>query len=150
MPRSLCLLLTVAIAFLLATSVAGQSREHRRYSKSEVERWIRRVEENGNLLKKYVDSDVDKTRLNGTKREDHIWEQVKELEEATNKLREHFDRTDRWEETRSEVQMVMREGRDVGNILNRYRISDRVQYAWKKLRHELNSLALCYDLPLLR
>ena len=149
MRRRLYLTLAVVAVLLPAASAFGQREDRRRYTKYEVERLIRRVEENGNLLKKYVDSDIDKTRLNDTPREDRIWEQVKQLEEATNDLRKHFDRTDRWQETRTQVQAVMREARDVGRILSRYRISERVQYTWKKMRHELNSLATVYDLPLL-
>jgi hypothetical protein len=107
---------------------------------------IKRVEDNGDRLRKYIDSDVDKTRLNETRREDRIWEQVKEFEEATDRLRKHFDRTDRWEDTRSEVQGVLREARDVGAILRRIRISARVQDTWRRLRNELNTLAGVYNL----
>lgn len=147
----LFLLLAVSFSFAIRSHAAAQGRARGRYySKSDVNEIIKRVEDNGDRLRKYVDSDIDKTRLNDTRAEDRIWERVKSFEEATDRLRHQFDKADRWQETRSEVEPVMREGREINRILDRFRISNRVQDTWRRLRHELNTLAQVYDLAIIR
>jgi hypothetical protein len=145
------LLLLVAFVFCAESLANGQGRARGRYyTKSDVDRIIGRVEDNGDRLRKYVDSDIDRTRFNETRAEDRIWDRVKAFEEATDRLRHKFDKSDRWQETREEVVPVLREGREINRILSRLRISDRVQETWRRLRRELNTLAQVYDLPRLR
>jgi hypothetical protein len=148
---SIVVLVVTALLCSAAAEAFAQGRSRGRYySKSDVNAVIKRVEDNGDRLRKYVDSDIDRTRLNDTRAEDRIWERVKAFEEATDRLRHNFDRTDRWQETRRDVEPVMREGREINRILNRVRISSRVQETWRRLRHELNTLAQIYELPTIR
>ena len=145
-----CLLLTFVVCGPADRADGQGTGRGRYYSKSDVNSIIRRVEDNGDRLRKYVDSDIDRTRLNNTPAEDRIWERVKSFEEATDRLRHKFDKSDRWQETRSEVAPVLREGRDINGIFSRLRISERVHETWKRLKHELNTLAQVYDLPVIR
>jgi hypothetical protein len=118
----------------------------RYYTKPEVNRIIKRIEDNGDRFRKYVDKDIDRTRFNETRSEDRIWDQVKQLEEATDMLRRKFDRSDHWQETRGEVQVVLREARDVERIMERIQISPRVRDTWRLIRHDLNTLSGVYNL----
>lgn len=145
------LVLLVVTVFCAGGQANGQGKARGRYyTKSDVDRIIGRVEDNGDRLRKYVDSDIDRTRFNETRAEDRIWERVKAFEEATDRLRHKFDRSDRWQETREEVVPVLREGREINRILSRLQISPRVQETWRRLKRELNTLAQVYDLPTLR
>jgi hypothetical protein len=118
----------------------------RYYTKAEVNHIIKRIEDNGDRFREYVDKDIDRTRFNETRSEDRIWDQVKQLEEATDMLRRKFDKSDRWQETRGEVQVVLREARDVERVMERIQISPRVRDTWRLIRHDLNTLSGVYNL----
>src|SRR5688500_16166939 len=68
------------------------------YTKADVERIIKRVEDSSDQFRNVVDRSLDRSTLDGTNREDNINQQVKELENAIDKLRGDFDRSQKWEE----------------------------------------------------
>lgn len=90
-------------------------------------------------------------RSNGTNREDNINQQVKELENAIDRLRNDFDRAQTWAETRSQVQRVMNEADEVNAIVRRgrWRRGGVVKSEWALVRSDLNKLAAVYNLRLL-
>ena len=122
------------------------------YTKAEVEAIIKRVEERSDSFRKVVDRSLDKSAINGTNREDNINEQVKELENAIDKLRRDFDRANTWQETREQVQRVLSEADEVNAIVRRgrWRRGGVVKSEWALVRNDLNRLAGVYNLPLLR
>lgn len=124
----------------------GEARG-RMYTKAEVERVIRRVEERSDSFRETVDRALDRGSLDGTRREDRINEQVRELENAIDRLRSEFDRTDTWQQTRSQVQKVLNEADEVGAIVNNSRGNNRnVRAQWALVRRDLNTLADVYGL----
>lgn len=121
------------------------------YTKADVEQIIKRVEERSDEFRKVVDRSLDRSALDGTNREDNINEQVKELENAIDKLRSDFDRAQTWQESRSQVQRVMNEADEVNGIVRRgrWRRGGPVKSAWAQVRADLNRLAGVYNLRLL-
>lgn len=121
------------------------------YTKADVERIIKRVEERSDAFREVVDRTLDRSALNGTNREDNINQQIKELENAIDKLRHDFDRAQTWEETRSQVQKVMNEADEVNAIVRRgrWRRGGVVKSEWALVRADLNRLAGVYNLRLL-
>lgn len=144
---ALCLLVS------LSAPALGQGRYRgRRYTKADVDRIIKRVEERSDAFRQVVDRSLDKGVLDGTEREDRINEQVKELENAIDELRSDFDRRQSWEESRTQVQRVLAEADEVNAIMNRRRsrLGAGVRREWALVRNDLNRLAGIYNLPLLR
>jgi hypothetical protein len=121
------------------------------YTKADVERIIKRVEERSDEFRKVVDRSLDKSAINGTNREDDINQQVKELENAIDKLRKDFDRAQTWQESRSQVEKVMNEADEVNAIIRRgrWRRGSPVKSEWALVRSDLNKLAGVYNLRLL-
>lgn len=140
-----CILASVAMA-------QGTGPNGRFYTKAEVEAVIKRVEERSDSFRKVVDKSLDKRAIDGTNREDNINEQIKELENAIDKLRHDFDRANTWQETRAQVQRVMSEADEVNGIVRRgrWRRGGVVKSEWALVRNDLNRLAGVYNLPLLR
>jgi hypothetical protein len=122
----------------------------RTYTKADVDRIIRRVEDSSDALRKAVDNNLDRSRLDGTRTEDRINEQLKQLENALDELRSEFDRRDTWRETRREVEKVMRQSDEVNAIFRARRFHASVETQWRVVRADLNRLAGIYNLPLLR
>ena len=149
--------LSVAIATLalglLSIGSAQAQGTHRgqHYTKTDVEEIIKRVEERSDDFRKVIDRQLDRSTIDGTNREDNINQQVKELENAIDKLRSDFDRAQSWEETRAQVQRVMNEADEVNTIVRRgrWRRGGPVKAAWAQVRVDLNRLAGVYNLRLL-
>ncbi|NOT64145.1 MAG: hypothetical protein HOP19_28350 [Acidobacteria bacterium] len=140
---------SLSLLFTLTAHAQGRYRG-RAYTKADVDRIIRRVETSADALRKAVDNNLDRSRLDGTRREDDINQQVKQLENALDELRSEFDRRDTWRETRREVEKVMRQSDEVNAIFRRLRFHAAVETQWRNVRADLNRLAGIYDLPLLR
>ena len=144
--------LTVAALMFLAIAASSAQAQGRHrgqfYSKADVEQIIRRVEQSSDEFRKVMDKSLDRSAINGTNREDNINEQVKELENAIDRLRADFDRAQTWEETRSQVQRVINEADEVNAIVRRGRWprGGPVKSSWALVRNDLNKLAGVYNL----
>lgn len=144
------------LGVLFCLGIVQEVRSHANYramdyTKADVERIIKRVEDRSDEFRKVVDRTLDRSALNGTNREDNINQQVKELENAIDTLRKDFDRADTWAETRSQVQKVMDEADEVNAIVRRgrWRRGGVVKSEWALVRSDLNKLAAVYKLRLL-
>lgn len=142
------LLIMVGLSFIPAQA---QGRHRGRfYSKTDVHRIIVRVEERSDAFRKSVDNNLDRSRLDGSRREDRINNQVGQLESALDELRREFDRRDTFREVRREVERVMRQSDEINALMRNSRFSPHVEQQWRLLRADLNRLAGIYELPLLR
>ena len=127
-----------------------RERYERRYSKRQVAEVITRVEQSSNRFRKDLDTALDRSRLDGSRREDAINRDVQQFEEAVNRLRREFDRNDSWWQTRRDVEQVLDKGRDVGTRMRNNRVgrnNRNLEAQWRNLRRDLNTLALRYNLP---
>ncbi len=123
----------------------------RYYTKADVERIIKRVEERSDAFRRVIDRSLDRSTLDGTNREDNINQQVRELENAIDTLRGDFDRAQTWQETREQVQRVRNEADEVNAIMRRgrWRRGAPVKSEWALVRADLNKLFGIYNLRLL-
>jgi hypothetical protein len=147
--RFLWLAVTVSCFVLSAGAVCAQGTARGQYyTKADVERIIKRVEERSDAFRKVVDKSLDRSAIDGTKREDNINEQVKELEHAIDKLKSDFSRANTWQETREQVQRVMSEADEVNALLRRgrWKRGGPVKSEWALVRTDLNKLAGVYNL----
>jgi len=147
------IILAVATVTILTTAGVAAQGTHRGnfYTKADVERIIKRVEERSDAFRRVVDRSLDRSTLDGTNREDNINQQIKELETAIDHLRRDFDRAQTWEETRSQVQRVLNEADEVNAIVRRSRgrRGGPVKSEWNLVRIDLNRLADIYNIRLL-
>lgn len=140
------------VLILAVPSLAGFQGRHRgrAYSKSDVDRIIKRVETRSDDFVKIFDNALDKSVMDGTEAEDRLNERAKDLEKSLDKLRDDFDRTDTWRDTRSRVLDVMREAGGINVVVNNLRLSSRVESSWTLLRNDLNRLAGIYNIEQLK
>jgi hypothetical protein len=155
-PWKLLVVLTAGLV-LMGLAQFSQADEHGRThrkqysngtpsSKGEVERLINRVETNSDQFTKAFDKALDRSRLDGTSREDQLNKQVRELERALNRLRTEFDRGDNRGETRSNLQQVMRQAEGIDRLMRGGRLAGGVEDEWPDVRRDLNTLAEMYNL----
>lgn len=146
--------LAAVCAVLLFSTGAGAQRyrapRERGHTKAEVDRVIRRVETRSDAFMRLFDKSLDRSRLDGTRREDNLNESARNLERSLDELRREFDRRDRYAETRPEVARALNIAENINVALRRRRLGGETERQWALLRAELNELARVYNLPRLR
>lgn len=123
----------------LGGSVAGTPY---RVSDKEVERVLSRIEKQSDKFRSALDSALDKSRLDGTNREDDINAFVKNFYEATKTLRDHFNDH---KSTSADVQSVLDRSAEIDRFVRRNNLRNKVENEWSNLRENLAELARLYN-----
>ncbi len=150
------LFVVVAILGTLLTVTPSAQAQYRRgnrnraYTKAQVERVIRRVEERSDRFVRLFDESLDRSRLNNSEREERLNERARDLETAIDALRSDFDRTDRYQDTQAQVSRVLNVAQGINNVVRRRQFERNTERQWSLVRAELNALANYYNLRPLR
>lgn len=131
------------------TASAQRKRESRgrNMDKAQVKVIISRVEDRVDNFVKYFDKSLDRSKLNGTSREDWLNKRARDLEKSTDQLRREFDRRDTWAENKNEVRNCLNIATDIDRNMRNYKYGAATEANWSRVRYELNSLADVYNLP---
>ncbi len=121
----------------------------RNYTKAQVDRIVKNVEERTDRFVSQFDRSLDRSRLNNTNREDKLNEKARDLESATDELRREFDRRDLWIENKDEVRKCLNLASDIDVAMRNRRLGAATENNWKFVCNELNALAKVYGLPVL-
>jgi hypothetical protein len=140
---------TLVFSLAAVANAQGRHRGHR-YSKSDVERIIKRVETRSDSFRKHVDDSLDNGVLDGTRAEDRINDQIKDLEKALDELRNEFDRHDDWLDVRENVVKVINQADEVNAIFRNRSLRAKVEAEWLALKSDINRLAGIYNVRRLK
>jgi hypothetical protein len=134
-----------AIAVTLAAAAISQAQvigQPYRLSDKEVERIIRRIENQANTFRKIVDASLDRSRIDGTRREDDINAFIRAFDEQTKRLHDRFNDH---KSVATDVEAVLDRASSIDSFMLRQRLNDRAQNAWSALKTSLDDLALAYN-----
>jgi len=139
--------LAILLVFLTANIANAQSWNYnRKYTRAQVERIIRQVENRTDIFVRQFDNSLDNSRLDGTRREDNLNQRARNLEATTNELRREFNRRQNWWEIRQDVQRCLNLASDINVAMRNRRFNRSTENNWSNVRRELNSLAQVYNL----
>lgn len=130
-------------------SAQKKKRESRNklMNKAQVQIVIKRVEDRVDNFVNNYDSSLDKSKLNGSSREDWLMKRARDLEGATDELSREFDRNDAWVENKDEVRKCLNIATDIDRNMKNYKFGAATEKNWSNVRYELNTLADIYNLP---
>jgi hypothetical protein len=135
--------LCVCSALLLTTTTNAQVvGQPYRINDKEVEKIIHRIEQQSDHFRSSLDSALDKSRFNGTRREDDINSFIKNFYEETKRLRHQFDNH---KSAAPDVQAVLERAAHIDEFMSRNRLSGRAQEDWSTLKTYLDELASAYN-----
>lgn len=126
----------------LTCAQAQVSGQPYRLSDKEVERILHRIEDQANKFRHSLDASLDRSRLNGTNREDDINAFIKSFDEQTKALHDRFDDH---KSVAPDVEAVLNRAADIDRFLRRQRLNERAQTDWSNLRASLDELAAAYN-----
>lgn len=112
-----------------------------RLTDKDVEKIIHRIEQQSDRFRSSLDSALDKSRFNGSNREDDINSFVKEFYKETKNLHDKFDRH---KSTSPDVQVVLERAARIDGFMRRFALSARAQEDWSALKASLDELAAAY------
>jgi DNA repair exonuclease SbcCD ATPase subunit len=113
-----------------------------RLSDKEVERIIKRIENQTKSFRKSLDSALDRSRVNGTRREDDINSFIKAFEEQTKRLHDRFDDH---KSVAADVESVLNRASEIDAFMYRQRLDGRAEEDWAALKASLDELAQAYN-----
>ena len=79
-------------------------------------------------------------------KKDELDDALGDLNRSTNRLRRKFDPTDKWMETRPQVENVLDDARKINQVMVRGKYGTQAERYWGVLRTAVNDLARCYNL----
>jgi hypothetical protein len=160
-------LISLACVVLLAGSVFAQGA----YTKAYVADRIRKVEDGVDEFRKWAEkrgedaksraetaqssgktsrrsrtnpsnTEARKDQAQNTK--DDLNDALSDINRSTNRLRRKFDATDKWMETKVQVEQVVEDGRRINQVMIRGNYGTQAERYWGVLRNAINDLARTY------
>ena len=122
----------------------------RGYSRVNVDRLIRQAENRSDQFVAMFDRALDRSRLEGTIREDRLNERALQLEREMNIVRQEFNRTRNHYEIRSHIANALNVAQGINTVMRNRRLYPVAERQWMLLRSDLNRLASVYNLSQLR
>src|SRR6476659_1193429 len=89
---------------------------------------------------------TESQKANASSKKDALDDALGDLNRSTNRLRRKFDPTDKWMETRPQVEGVLDDARRINQVLVRGHYGSQAERYWSVLRANINDLARCYGL----
>lgn len=89
---------------------------------------------------------TDSQKATATARKDELDDALGDLNRSTNRLRRKFDASDKWMETRVQVEQVMDDARKINQVVARGNYGAEAARLWGVLRSGINDLARAYGL----
>lgn len=136
------LLLFLCSALFVSSSAAQDIGQPYRVNDKEIERIIHRIEQQSDHFRSSLDSALDKSRFNGSNREDNINAFVKTYYEQTKRLRDHFNHHN---SAVADVQAVLDSAVHIDSFMRRNRLSSKAEDDWANLKSNLDELARAYN-----
>ena len=140
----------MAIAIFSGDESAQRTRRESRgrgMTKAQVKAVINRVEDRVDNFVSNYDKALDRSRLDGSSRENWLMNRARDLERATDELSREFDRRDAWAENKAETRSCLNIASDIDRNMRNYKFGAAAEGNWNRVRYELNTLADIYNLP---
>ena len=156
---------SVALALLLI-GLAARPASAQVMAKAQVGNLISKVENGVDEFRNYLEKRGDNARDAGSNaqesgrrkrqgatesqkatasnKKDALDDALSDLNKSTNRLRRKFDPTDKWMETKSQVEKVVDDGRKINQVVGRGSYGPDAARLWAVLRTGINDLARAY------
>jgi hypothetical protein len=135
-------LMTALILALAGVSMTAQAQRPYRNDRA-VRQILNRLDNRTNQFRNSMDAALDRSRLDGTRREDNINQFISDFDNAVERLRNNFNNR---AETTADVQAVLDIALRIDRFMQRNRLNANAQNTWLALRSDVNQLASAYNI----
>lgn len=133
------------MALVLALAGVSQTAQAQRPYRNDraVRQILSRIDNRSTQFRSSLDAALDRSRIDGTRREDNINQFVQDFNDSIARLR---DRVNNRSETQADVQDVLNRATRIDNFMRRNRLDANAQNDWVALRSDVNQLASAYNI----
>ncbi|MDQ3009800.1 MAG: hypothetical protein M3X11_03730 [Acidobacteriota bacterium] len=135
----------LARAYHVGWSWSNSAIQPYRVSQDNMKHLVEWTEKRADSFRASLDEALDKSRFDGSKREDNINQFVKDFEVATNHLKDRY--ADNYSAVGA-VTEVLRRGALIDRFMQRHPLTSRAQNDWRLLRGNLDELARAYNVSM--
>jgi predicted nucleotidyltransferase len=138
------MLIVFNVVMLLASfSIVARAQDTPyRLSDKDVKKLMAQLKKDTGRFRKSLDSSLDRSRLNGTNREDDINTIVKNYEDATERLYSRFKDN---KSVGADVEAVLDGAAELDRFMARRLASEKAERDWAAVREDLRRLADAYN-----
>ena len=141
--KSMLVVMSLLLVFIGTGSLAQGQEVPYRISDKQVEQVMRRLKRDSDRFRKSLDSALDRSRLDGTNREDDINAFVKAYDKETATLYERFKDH---KSVASDVQAVLDRAASIEGFMHRHQFRNgKAERDWSTVRVDLDELAHDYN-----
>jgi hypothetical protein len=141
--RRIQYVLTTALILALAgISMTAQAQRPYRNDRA-VRQILTRLDNRTNQFRTSMDAALDRSRIDGTRREDNINQFIMDFDNAVERLRNGVNNRT---ETTADVQEVLNIATRIDRFMQRNRLNASAQNDWLALRSDVNQLAAAYNI----
>jgi hypothetical protein len=139
---SLVIILSLSLAGLGFTASVGAQRRAYRTNDAQMRQLLRRIETRADRFSNSLSNALDRSRYNGTAREDELNRLLTDFEYSTDQLREHFNSN---ASTGEDARLVLQRAALLDSFMRNNNLANRAERQWTLLRSDLDQLARAYD-----
>src|SRR5215216_2390849 len=139
--RVLAIFNVLMLVAVFSVVVRAQDAPYR-LSDKEVKKLMAQLKKDTGKFRKSLDSSLDRSRLNGTNREDDINASLKNYEDTTERLYSRFKDN---KSVGADVEAVLDGAAEIDRFMTRRLASERAERDWQSVRQDLRRLAEAYN-----
>ena len=133
----------VCALMLAALSMAAKAQDAPyRVSDKEVQKVMKQLKKDTEKFRKSLDSSLDRSRLDGTNREDSINDFLEDYEKTTERLYERFKDN---KSVGADVEAVLDGAARIDQFMTRHSPTGKAERDWSAVRQDLRRLAEAYN-----
>ena len=106
----------------------------------------RRLDDRSGDFQRHLDSALDRSRYDDTRREDNINQMAGEFRDAASRFRDRVSDGRDFDRGSGEAQRLIHLGSRIDNIMSRLRLDSRAQSDWSQIRQDLRYVANVYGI----
>jgi hypothetical protein len=141
MLKVLAILNTLMLVAVFSVAVRAQDTPYRLNDK-QVKKLMAQLKKDTDRFRKSFDSSLDRSRLDGTHREDDINRFLKNYDHATERLYSRFKDN---KSVGGDVEAVLDGAAEIDQFMTRRLASERAERDWSAVRQDLRQLAEAYN-----
>jgi hypothetical protein len=128
-------------AGVMPAAMAQRGRSYR-YNDNYMRQLFNRLETRTDSFSNLIPGALDRSRLDGSQREDQINQLVTDFEHATDELKTRFESG---QSTATDAQTVLYRGALINTFMRNRHLGNRTERAWRLVSTDLNRLAVAYN-----
>ena len=106
---------------------------------------VRRAHDRSDDFKYHLDSTLDRSRYDGTRREDNINQRARDFQDAADRLKDRFDDGRNLNRSADEARRLLQIGSDINRFMSRNRLDGRAESDWSQISQDLRVIADAYN-----